>query len=100
MSEFQDKKAVICFFIAESVVLFASKESDSNRSELTKQVTAAQLAIAFRQSLQARPTTSERRAEERRSAQLMSAVNGAQRNNLTLSAIYTKAHLYGGFSCK
>mgnify|MGYP004630382955 CR=1 FL=1 len=23
-SEFQDKKAVICFFIAESVVLFAS----------------------------------------------------------------------------
>ena len=62
MSEFQDKKAVICFFIAESVVLFASKESDSNRSELTKQVTAAQLAIAFRQSLQARPTTSERRA--------------------------------------
>ena len=59
MSEFQDKKAVICFFIAESVVLFASKESDSNRSELTKQVTAAQLAIAFRQSLQARPTTSE-----------------------------------------
>ncbi len=38
---FQDKKAVICFFIAESVVLFASKESDSNRSELTKQVTAA-----------------------------------------------------------
>ncbi len=61
MSEFQDKKAVICFFIAESVVLFASKESDSNRSELTKQVTAAQLAIAFRQSLQARPTTGERR---------------------------------------
>ena len=60
VSEFQDKKAVICFFIAESVVLFASKESDSNRSELTKQVTAAQLAIAFRQSLQARPTTSER----------------------------------------
>ncbi len=40
-SEFQDKKAVICFFIAESVVLFASKESDSNRGELTKQVTAA-----------------------------------------------------------
>ena len=40
-SGFQDKKAVTCFFIAESVVLFASKESDSNRSELTKQVTAA-----------------------------------------------------------
>ena len=40
-SEFQDKKAVICFFITESVVLFASKESDSNRGELTKQVTAA-----------------------------------------------------------
>ena len=51
MSEFQDKKAVICFFIAESVVLFASKESDSNRSELTKQVTAAQLATAHRAEL-------------------------------------------------
>ena len=51
-SEFQDKKAVICFFIAESVVLFASKESDSNRSELTKQVTDAQLAKALIKSLQ------------------------------------------------
>ena len=51
MSEFQDKKAVICFFIAESVVLFASKENDSNRSELTKQVTAAQLATAHRAEL-------------------------------------------------
>ena len=34
-------------FTARGVVLFASKESDSNRSELTKQVTDAQLAKAF-----------------------------------------------------
>ncbi len=34
-------------FTARGVVLFASKESDSDRSELTKQVTDAQLVKAF-----------------------------------------------------
>ena len=38
---------VTAVFTARGVVLFASKESDSDRSELTKQVTDAQLAKAF-----------------------------------------------------
>ncbi|MDY4885963.1 MAG: hypothetical protein SO141_06940 [Alphaproteobacteria bacterium] len=38
---------VTAVFTARGVVLFASKESDSNRSELTKQVTDAQLVKAF-----------------------------------------------------
>ena len=43
---------VTAVFTARGVVLFASKESDSDRSELTKQVTDAQLAKAFIKSLQ------------------------------------------------
>ena len=38
---------VTAVFTARGVVLFASKESDSDRSELTKQVTDAQLVKAF-----------------------------------------------------
>ena len=37
---------VTAVFTARGVVLFASKESDSDRSELTKQVTDAQLVKA------------------------------------------------------
>ena len=38
---------VTAVFTARGVVLFASKESDSDRSELTKQVTDAQLVKAW-----------------------------------------------------
>ena len=38
---------VTAVFTARGVVLFTSKESDSDRSELTKQVTDAQLVKAF-----------------------------------------------------
>ena len=77
--------------------------SNLTLSAITKSPFMGLFVMAYSEDKNSREvssTTSERRAKERRSAQLMSAVNEAQRNNLTLSAIYTKAHLYGGFLYK